>query len=230
MLDIVKNTTCRLAQYPEKVRHSAGGLIDNRISICGGYYPDTGSLTASCYQHDPSTNRWSLLSSLFTARYFHASVELDGGLWVTGGSDNGGDYLSSTEMVHRDGSVVRGPPLPSARYWHCTVNLFDGRIMIIGGSPTRNEVWFYHSSNRSFVRGPPLKQGRFTHACTVFRSHLHQLRVLVAGGADGAQVQSVEVLDFSTPSAVWTECEYYLLSNMKDKNFPSLTNQISILN
>ena len=212
-IDIVKNTTCHLVQYPERVRNSAGGLLRNHPTICGGYNLNTDSLTASCYQLDPSTNLWSFLSSLHTARIYHASVELDGGLWVTGGG-HGSNDLSSTEMVHEDGSVVQGPPLPSARQAHCMVDLLDGRIMLIGGYGGRlnsNEVLFYHPSNRSFVRGPSLKKGRRYHACTVFQSHRHQLRyiVLVAGGYDN--LRSVEVLDFSTPSAVWNESEFGLI-------------------
>ena len=107
VLDMGKNTICRLAHYPEKVRASAGGLLRNYITICGGYNPDTGSRTASCYQHNQSNNSWSLPSSLHTARGYHASVELDGGLWVTGGYDRRND-LSSTDMMDRNGSVVRG--------------------------------------------------------------------------------------------------------------------------
>ena len=146
-IDMMKNKTCRLAQYPERVQHSAAGIIRKQITVCGGLNLNTDSLTATCYQHDPNTNGWSLLSSLHTARYWHASVELDGGLWVTGGSV-GRNTLSSTEMVYGDGSVVHGPDLPSLRHGHCMVDLLDGRIMLIGGVPTyiSNEVWFYHPS------------------------------------------------------------------------------------
>ena len=152
---------------------------------------------------------WSRLTTLYTARYDHASVELNGGLWVTGGLD-GRNRLSSTEMVHGDGSVVHGAAIPSKRYGHCMVDLLDGRIMLIGGYPTFNEVWFYYLSSGSFVRGPSLKQGRYGHACTVFRSPMYHKRycVLVAGGWYLDELRTVEVLDFSTPSAVWTESEY----------------------
>ena len=132
---------------------------------------------------------------------------------MTGGAPYAGKSLSSTEIVYGDGSVVRGPPLPSARFGHCMVDLLDGRIMLIGGDST-NEVWFYYPANRSFVRGPSLKLVRRFHTCAVFQSRIHQLRycVLVAGisGEDlqGDWVPRVEVLDFSTPSSVWTESEY----------------------
>ena len=129
---------------------------------------------------------------------------------MTGGV--GGDNLSSTEMVYGNGSVVRGPPLPSKRYGHCMVDLLDGRIMIIGGYPTSlDETWFYYPSNGSFVQGPPLKKGREQHACTVFQSSMHQLSVLVAGGYNGSQIRSVEVLNLSNPSAAWMESEYGLI-------------------
>ena len=97
---------------------------------------------------------------------------------------------------------MRGAPLPSGM-----VNLIDGWIMLIGGSQTYNEVWFYHLSNRSIIQGPPFKQGRLFHACTIFQSHMHHKRysVLVAG----EWYLSMEVLDFSPPSAVWTESAKY---------------------
>ena len=45
--------------------------------------------------------------------------------------------LASTEMVKQDGTISYGTPLPAARYGHCMVTLHDGRVMILGGYPTR---------------------------------------------------------------------------------------------
>ena len=129
---------------------------------------------------------------------------------MTGGYDWRGNRLGSTEIVRGDGSVVQGPPLPSARAAHCMVDLLDERIMLIGGSPTLDEVLIYHPSSRSFLRGPSLKRVRYGHACVLFTSSMHQKRpfVLVAGGYSSGESRSVEILDFTNPSAVWTESEY----------------------
>ena len=46
-------------------------------------------------------------------------------------------FLASTELVSQDGTISYGTPLPAARYGHCMVTLHDGRVMILGGYPTR---------------------------------------------------------------------------------------------
>ena len=40
-IDMVKNKTCQLAQYPENMRHCADRLIIGTLNICGGEYSDT---------------------------------------------------------------------------------------------------------------------------------------------------------------------------------------------
>ena len=95
---------------------------------------ENGGEQSFCYRHDKSLNEWTLLGNLSTARTRHASVLLNGDLWMTGGFKNK-SALVSTELVKQDGTISVGTPLPSPRRDHCMVNLQDGRVMILGGYP-----------------------------------------------------------------------------------------------
>ena len=218
LVDLMTNKSCRsFAQYPLRVRQAAGGLLQGKPLICGGrhsYTANTKGAVSACYLHNSSINDWVHFTSLHTSRSRHASASVEGALWMTGGLDSGHKRLKSTEFVHGNGSVLQGPDLPSPRSGHCMVDLKDGRVMIIGGTPTFKEVLIYHQSNRSFVHAANLSNGRSSFACALFNSAMHGFRpvILVAGGAYASvyAVNSVEVLDFTKTPTLWQHSEFFL--------------------
>ena len=204
IVDLTSNKKCRpIANYPTHTFYSAGGLVNGKPLICGGY---SIGPTAACYQYDFSTNWWKEFAYLDSKEKGHASVQVPSGLWFSGG------YLKGwkTKFVYANGSVFAGPNLPEKRVNHCMVNLKDGRIMIIGGYPTYKDVLIYHLSNKSFAQGPSLQVDRVSHACTLFRSPMHGNRevVLVGCGYREGGTRSVEVLDFKKPGAVWEQSKF----------------------
>ena len=80
---------------------------------------------------------WNFLSNMATKRAESASVAINTSLFVTGGHYGPSGPMSSTEYIHKNGSVLAGPDLPSSRAGHCMVNLPSGNIMIIGGYASR---------------------------------------------------------------------------------------------
>ena len=212
---MLSNRTCQpIAQYPLNLTYASGALLQGKPIICGGYSYVTREHTPECFMYDLSTNTWIYLTSLGSESAHHASIEVQGSLWVTGGGDGRFRY-GTTQFVNANGSVLLGPYLPvgkEGREGHCMVDLGDGRVMLTGGKPTFYDVSIYESLTRSFARGPSFEIARSFHTCAVFHSPLHGLRpvVLVAGGNDeyGAVHRSVQVLDFTDTSAVWQDCEY----------------------
>ena len=77
------STGCRLfPPYPNGIQAATGGLIANKLVICGGY---GGSYQSACYNFDSHDNQWKLSTNLQTARKRHASTTLhDGSLYITG--------------------------------------------------------------------------------------------------------------------------------------------------
>ena len=226
IMDLTSSENCKsFSQYPLNVSFSGGAVVDGHPLICGGGYGGSNGsdrkTVSECYMHDRSTDSWRFLNKLHTSRQFHAAVPFKDGLWVSGGmsfdTSSTGAELTSTEFVHVNGSIRRGPNLPGReRVGHCAVDLLDGRAMIIGGifnlfGSNGKEVLIYHSSNDSFTSGPPSLDGRVGHSCVLFRSPKHddRLVVLVAGSVNNFDEDiTSEVLDFTQPSAVWEPCEY----------------------
>ena len=101
------------------------------ITFCRDY--DTPAvITSECYE---LTNMvWQPRNNgLITARYNHgASVVNNKTIWITGG-ENDDDWrrLSSTELIHPDGTVTSGPNLPEGRGEHCQAS-YENTILIIG--------------------------------------------------------------------------------------------------
>ena len=80
-------------------------INEEQILICGG---GLSGATNKCFELGSSTSEILMQQS----RKFAASVEYQGGLWVTGGQNEAGQALSSTEMI-KNGQASPGPDLPS---------------------------------------------------------------------------------------------------------------------
>ena len=225
MFDVQSNKECSpLKNSPLEVFDAAGGIVDGKPLICGGYSMhkrQTGpgfiiKERSECYIHHKSSNSWRLHCKMQQKRSYHTSVPIKDGLWLTGGR-YGNRKLKSSEFVFANGSVAPGPDLPNWFWHHCVVDLSGGKYMIIGMRDTsnrweKNDVIIYDSNSGSFRDGPSLLVRRSFQACVVFNSPLHNDRpvVLVAGGdRDGKYTgkATMEVLDFTKDNAVWESCE-----------------------
>ena len=70
---------------------------------------------------------------------------------------NGGPFCheipcTSTEIIHLNGTITIGTPLPAIRAGHCMVTLNQNEILIIGGYPPRNkkQTMFYNIKSKTF--------------------------------------------------------------------------------
>ena len=113
--------------FPLEVEDPAGAVMyDGTVVICGGW---DGFFRSECYKLRNGV--WQQRNQgLTTARYGHAaSITASNTIWMTGGYNSGS--LSSTEVIHPDGSVTPGPDLPEARGYHCQVS-YQNTTLIIG--------------------------------------------------------------------------------------------------
>ena len=211
-----------IAKYPINVRDTGYGVVGRAPLICGGINKDWDRDQSECFVYDQASNSWKLHATLKRPRCCHASVVVDGSLWLLAGMDN--HEVKSTEIVLSDGNVEQGPDLPFERQGSCAVKLSNDRVMIIGGGKSvRNDdtmfnVTIFDIGSTTFTTGPRPQYGRYYAACAVFNSPLHGNRpvVVVAGGNHyyGApNVRNSEVLDYTNPNANWEICKCCSLYN-----------------
>ena len=119
--------------------------------------------------------------------------------------------IQAAEVIHQNGTVTSGPPLPAGRSSHCMVNLHDGRIGILGGYPSLNKksVKIYNPANNTFTDGPRLYYDRNNAGCALFFSPMHDNRpvIMIAGGFYQA---AAEVLDYTISNA-WEQSRHICL-------------------
>ena len=80
----LKNDCETFPAYPISMYGAAGGLINNSLTVCGGYDASNNYLD-TCYKYDMAANQWTHLCNLQSKRYYHAAATLpDNTLWITG--------------------------------------------------------------------------------------------------------------------------------------------------
>ena len=121
-------------KYPNDVAWVSGGFVENKIIICGGWYVnDDDPTNVTCYSFG-GENKWQLHSSpKNNVVHGSAVIPLSNGLWIIGGvSWDPTNYLSSTEIVHLDGTRTKGVELPLQIMYQCGVK-HSGVAFLIGG-------------------------------------------------------------------------------------------------
>ena len=85
VVDLSLTNTCEtFPVYPISVFGAAGGLINNILTVCGGYVSSTNILD-TCYKYDMAANEWTFLCNMQSRRSSPAAATLpDGSLWITG--------------------------------------------------------------------------------------------------------------------------------------------------
>ena len=82
LISMYKSTTGCEVLPSISVLGAIGGLVNNRLVICGGY---DGEYHSACYIYNTTDHGWTLFSNLTTPRAWHASAELrSGSLFITG--------------------------------------------------------------------------------------------------------------------------------------------------
>lgn len=184
-------------------QHTATLLKSGKVLLVGGWGASTttGSATLSSAElYDPVAGTFSATGSLATARNDHtASLLPDGRVLIVGGWSGsvttGGGYsgtaVAASEIYDpATGTFSVTAPLATGRARHAAATLNDGKILIVGGSNSRDpskqvaeptplaSAELYDPATGSFSAAPPMKVPRWSPTATV----LADGQVMVVGG------------------------------------------------
>lgn len=174
--------------------HTATLLPNGRVLIAGGFTTNSASTgstnTAEIYY--PDTKRFIETSPMISSRSNHSAIMLpDGRVFAAGGFGTGDVITGASEIfISTESRWMAAASMPAGceRAIHATVQLKDGRIMLIGGinsSGVLDTSAVYDPAANSWGANcttvPAIPTPLRSHTATL----LADGRVLVAGGNDG---------------------------------------------
>nr|XP_026694339.1 kelch-like protein 2 isoform X1 [Ciona intestinalis] len=127
-----------LASFKVKQTAYSVATVNNNIFVTGGAYQLPYK---DVWMYIPSLNRWQQVAPMLEARYLHASIELNGCLYVVGGH-NGKTRLSSVEKYDPDSNTwCAVEPMTKSLSSTCVVTC-EGLLYGIGGAtgPGSSEI------------------------------------------------------------------------------------------
>ena len=190
-----------------RVDDATGGLLQNSPIVCGGEN-EMGNTTQDCFVIGKAEMR------MIEKRSNAVSVALDQRtLWIVGGTDEGYNGMSSTELIKLGQPSVKGPKLPFRISAHSMIQYDEKSIYIIGGIQngrfSSKKTWIVDPTDEFQIKeGPTLNKGRHCHGCAKMSLNGRTILVVAGGyGEDYEVLDSVEILDPSG-SNVWTQGLY----------------------
>ena len=178
---------------------SIGGILQNQPFIYGGRA-----------RNGKIFNNGIILGSnqeipLIKGRKFASSVVLnETRLLVTGGVDENGKALNSSEFISLDQPPEDGPKLPFTVSCHSMVQADSTSIYLIGGwqdNKKSEKTWIIDAKNNFAIKeGPPMIKSRYRHSCATMRLN-NKVFIIVVGGFWCKS--HTEILDTSLPTNKW---------------------------
>jgi influenza virus NS1A-binding protein len=135
--------------------------ISNYSKFSGGY--DRGECVDSVEVFDVSTNAWSELPKLNTARGRFDATQIEDCLYACGGS-NGASELNSAECF--DSAMNKWVALPdmSVKRSYAGVVALNGKVYVVGGwnGSSLSSCEVYDPSTGTWSSTAPLQSGKMT--------------------------------------------------------------------
>jgi len=172
----------------------ASCVYSHSLVVCGGVLSNT------CEQFDMNTKGpWTLLPSLPQRTINHKMAELDGNLYLFGGSDNVVD-LANVFMLNGTAWVPR-TPIPKALNVLGLVGLTN-RALICGGT-TGHTTWstcfVYTAKTNLWASAPSMAQARSGHSMVLLEN---QIYIMGGFAPNGSLLSSVEVYSMTSGGQV----------------------------
>merc|ERR1711860_65056 len=171
-----------LPNYPLSVGGAAGGLVNDRIVICGGSEDGEKAVSAHRECLASTSTGWEVIGNLIRPKSRHAAANLpNGGLWMTGGQYSENDF-HSTDFVTTNMEVIRGPNLPTPKHGHCLTQFNSTTMMFIGGFENAYRVDFFNVDTQQWFNFGP--ETNFPHrysGCVSFTDSDGKEKVMVIG-------------------------------------------------
>ena len=163
--DLANNSWTEKKNTPFFTDHMSAATSNGRIYVFGG----SGAMTQeapsatmdTAWEYDPAADNWKALAKLNSKRTAGAAVELGGRIHFIGGStdlvgpdgrtQNGGLIVGTNEAY--DPATNRWEsrkPMPTPRN-HPAIGVVNGKIYVIGGRITANNIGGYTAANVDVV-------------------------------------------------------------------------------
>jgi N-acetylneuraminic acid mutarotase len=166
---------------PERLHHLGMAALEGRIYITGGYTgEDFNPDNPFTWVFDPTTNLWSRAADMPAPRAAHASVALDGLLYVVGGVGPNSHELWAYNPATNSWDRTRAP-LPTLRE-HLTAAGVNGKLYVIGGrwsGGNQGTLEEYDPAANSWTSRPLMPTARGGLTSSVVNGRIH-----VTGGED----------------------------------------------
>ena len=173
--------------YP-RASHTATLLDNGLVFIAGGQTDSEGNALDSAELYDPSTDSFSLLSSVMaTKRKGQTAVKLkDGKVLVMGGSNHGSGFQKSSEIFDPVEATftASGEMIVNRGAGFSSTLLPDGNVLITGGqvkpnTPNLDSAELYDTEQALFQALPDMNAARSYHFSILFQNSQY---VLIGGG------------------------------------------------
>jgi len=136
--DVKNDRWARASPLPlPRTELSAFTLADGRVLVAGGI-DGSGAPTDTTYLWDPSADQWTEGPKMHVARVQHTAVQLSSGDILFAGGD-GAASGTSERYDSKLGVFVLSGTLVEPRQAAEAAQLPDGRVVLIGGMPPRND-------------------------------------------------------------------------------------------
>ena len=178
---------------------SIGEILQNQPFICGGRDSNLKNF-----------NNGIILGSnqeipLIKGRRLASSVVLnETRLLVTGGMDENGRDLNSSEFISLDQPPEDGPKLPVIVSGHSMVQVDSTSIYLIGGwqdNKKSEKTWIIDAKDNFAIKeGPPMNKPRVGHSSATMKLN-NKVFIIVVGG--WSRRSHTEILDTSLPTNKW---------------------------
>ena len=199
-----------MPNYPLKLVGATGQFMNGMVIVCGGYY----SVTNECHKLSKGESAFKFLTSMQEKRSEASSTIINENLWVTGGQNENGINLKTTEFVISQSAdtksiLTQNIILPEPVRMHVILNLnYTTSILIRGyrnGDWTSDKTHYYNHVNKEWITGPKLMNGRSQHTAGIIKDQgTYEEHIVVVGGYDGnGSTDSVEII--FNGKHVWTK-------------------------
>ena len=134
------------ASWSARYRHTSVVTPDGRIWVLGGHSYPSSYYNNVFYSSNGSSWTQATSAASWTARSGHTSVVTsDGRIWVIGGYSSTSPNYRCDVWYSTNGSIWSQATSVASwieRQGHTSVVTPDGRIWVIGGSGSKNDVWY----------------------------------------------------------------------------------------
>ena len=142
-----------------------------------------------------------------TAREYASALQINPNqTLIIGGDDENGYDLKTTEVISSSGSE-EGKDFPVRIDDHCSFRINSTHGMVTGGDRDGSRsanTYFVDLTTTTVTSGPIMKSRRYHHGCSTVQ-HGTKSFGIVAGGYDGINSDSTEMINLDQESPEWTE-------------------------